>query len=159
MIKEAIERVFEELYPEGIYIDVKMREDSYRKVKAWMEDNIPDLKQNHKQHCTLIYSKGDYDLDITPLSYTANTTFKAFELFGPDQNILVASINAPSLTERNLELVEKYGFTSDFADYKPHFTLAYDCIIDPTTLRPIDFPIYFENETVAQLNTDWKSDN
>ena len=106
MIKEAIERIFEEMFPEGIYIDVKMREDSYRKVKVWMEDNIPDLQQNHDQHCTIIYSKGKYDLDIIPLNYTADATFKSFEMFGTEQDTLVVSINAPQLVERNLNLVE-----------------------------------------------------
>lgn len=157
MIKEAIHRMFEKLYPDGIYIDVKMREDSYKKVRGWMEDNIPDLQQNHDQHCTIIYSKGDYDVSMAPMNYTANATFKTFEMFGPEQNTLVACINAPSLVERNKDLTEKYGFTSDFAEYKPHFTLAYDCVIDHTILPPIDFPIYFENETVAPLDTNWSN--
>lgn len=155
MIREAIHAMFEELYPEGIFIDVKMREDSYQKVKSWMSEHIPDVQHNHDQHCTIIYSKGKYDIEMAPMNYTANTTFKSFEMFGPEQNALVACINAPSLEKRNKELTEEYGFVSDFPDYKPHFTLSYDCSVDHTILPPIDFPIYFENETVAPLDTDW----
>lgn len=156
MIKEVIKRIFEKLFQEGVYISVDMKKESYNKVKSWMEKNIPNAEQNHKQHCTIIYSKGEYEMDVPLESYIAQATFKNFALFGPEKNILVAQIDCPKLTERNKKLTDEFGFVSDFPDYKPHFTLAYDIDIDISELEDIDFLIFFGNEKLEQLNLDWK---
>jgi len=158
MLREIIFSLEEKLYAGGVYIDLKMREDSIQRVKQWMNENIPTLERNLDLHCTMIYSKKEHDIDFIPLNYTVDSNFKSFEIFGPERDTLVVCINSPEIEERQKELSGLYGFVSDFPDYKPHFTIAYNCPseLDISLFPIIDFPIYFERETITPLKLDWK---
>ena len=53
-------------YPGGVYVSVKMREESTIALKAYMDKYLPGLQHNEDQHCTLIYSKQEHKEIIEP---------------------------------------------------------------------------------------------
>lgn len=146
----------ESLYPKGVYVSVKMAEESIIALEKYMKEYIPELIEDlSTQHCTIIYSKNEQKTEVKTKDYTAIGTFLHFSKFGDDKNILVAEIMCPELEIRNQELVKEYKFVSDFEEYKPHFTLSYKAQdVDLNSLPKIDFAIYFENETVEQLDEE-----
>jgi hypothetical protein len=143
-------------FPGGVYISVKLSEDTQKAVREYQEKYLKGHKINEELHCTLIYSKKPYVDDIEPKDYTAIGTFQEFSLFGLKEDTLVAEINSQDLTRRNAELTEEYGFISDFDEYKSHITLSYDIEnIDLNSLPPMNFAFTFVNETVEELDLDW----
>jgi hypothetical protein len=143
-------------YPGGVYISVKMQEESIIAMEEYCSKYLPGLEINKEWHSTLIYSKKVHKEEIIPASYTAVCTVLHFSKFGKEGETLVAELDCPVLTERNIELVEEYGFISDFDEYKPHTTLVYDAQdVDINSLPEIDFALYFDSEEVEQLDTDW----
>jgi len=143
-------------YPDGVYISVKMKEESIIAMEEYCSKYLPGLKINEEWHSTLIYSQKEQKEEIIPESYSATCTVLHFSKFGQDGETLVAELDAPTLIERNKALVEEYGFISDFDEYKPHTTLVYDAQdVDINSLPEIDFAIHFDSEEVELLNTDW----
>jgi hypothetical protein len=143
-------------YPGGVYISVKLSEETEKAVNEYQEKYLKGQKINEELHCTLIYSKKPYVDEIEAMEYTAVGTFKEFNLFGPEEDTLVVEINSQDLTRRNTELVEEYRFISDFGEYKSHVTLSYDIEnIDLNSLPPMDFAFTFINEAVEPLKLNW----
>jgi len=145
-------------FPGGVYISAIPDEITSEKIKEYQEKYLKgqDIVDIDSLHCTLIYSKKPYVDNIEPEEYTAIGTFQEFNLFGPNKDTLVVEINSQDLRRRNEELVEKYGFISDFDEYKSHVTLSYNADgIDINALPPMDFVFTFINETVEQLDLDW----
>ncbi len=148
----------ESIYPSGVYISLDMVEESFIALKKYMDKYIPNLEHNEEQHCTLIYSKKEHKEEIIPKEYQVVGTFLRFSKFGENNEVLVAELDCNAMVLRNAELVKKYGFVSDYDEYKPHFTLSYDAKdIDINSLPPIDFAIYFNNETVEPLDENWSN--
>jgi len=144
-------------YPGGVYISVKMTEESQIALNEYTSKYLKDAELNEELHCTLIYSKKEQKEEIEPKIYNVTGTFLNFSKFGEDKDTLVAELNCPDLVERNKELVKEYGFISDYDEYKPHFTISYNAKdIDINSLPDIDFAINFNEETIEELNTDWK---
>jgi len=157
-ILEIEEQENEITFPGGVYISVKLSEETTNLVFEYQEKYLKgrDIVDIDSLHCTLIYSKKPHVDNIEPEEYTAIGTFQEFNLFGPNKDTLVAEINSQDLRRRNEELVEKYGFISDFDEYKSHVTLSYNADgIDINALPPMDFVFTFTNETVEQLDLDW----
>jgi len=147
-------------YPEGVYISVKLSEETETLVKEYQEKYLKGQDINEELHCTLIYSKKPHVEEIEPGEYTAIGTFQEFSLFGPDENILVVEVNSQDLFRRNEELVQEYKFISDFDEYKSHITLSYGVEnIDLNSLPPMDFAFKFQDEAVEPLNTNWAGDD
>ena len=146
-------------YKEGVYISIGVDKETIDKIHEYMDTHLKELDCNKDEiHTTLIYSDKPYNKEIEPKEYTAKGTPTGFELFGNDKDSLVLLINSPELEERNEELTKQHGFVSDFAEYRPHITFSYSAEgFDISKLPAIDFDITFENETVAQLDTDWES--
>jgi len=145
-------------YPDGVYISVKMRDESLIALKNYADKYLNGYDFNLDQHCTLIYSKKEQKELIESKEYDAIGTFLHFSKFGKEGETLVAELNCDLLVNRNKELVKKYGFVSDYDEYKPHFTLVYDAQdIDINSLPAIDFALNFYDETVEPLNENWKN--
>jgi len=143
-------------YPGGVYISVKLSEETEALVKEYQEKYLKGVDINEELHLTLIYSKQPEVNEIEPAEYTAVGTFQEFNLFGEKSDTLVAEINSFDLLRRNEILTQEYKFISDFDEYKSHVTLAYGVEnIDINSLPPMDFGFTFENETVEQLDLDW----
>jgi hypothetical protein len=147
-------------YPGGVYISVKLSEETEELVKEYQNKYLKGQDINEELHCTLIYSKKPHVDEIEPAEYTAVGTFKEFNLFGEDKDTLVVEINSQDLLRRNEELVKEHKFISDFDEYKSHVTLSYGITdIDLNSLPPIEFAFKFQDETVEQLDINWGSDD
>ncbi len=149
-------------YPGGVYISVNMEEESLIAISNYMDKYLPnhDTINLENMHCTLIYSKKPYKEEIIPKEYKSIGTFLKFTKFGEKEDVLVAELDCEAMVTRNKELVEEHDFISDFEEYKPHFTLSYNAKdIDINSLPPLDFAIYFENETIDQLDENWEDED
>ncbi len=158
MIKEAIKRSMK--YPDGVYISIEIDPETIKNIYNYMDKHLPDLKKHEDMHVTIIYSTKPMNKEIKTEEYTAEATFKNFNLFGKDDKYIVAELKCSDLDDRNEKLTDQYGFVSDFDEYKPHFTFSFDHTdIDVTKLPKLDFPILLENETVKPLDSDYGEDN
>jgi hypothetical protein len=150
------EEEIEITYPGGVYISVKLSEETELAVQEYQAKYLKGQKINEKLHCTLIYSKRPQVEEIQPGEYQAIGTFQEFNLFGPDEDTLVVEINSQDLLRRNEELTQEYKFISDYDEYKSHITLSYGIEnIDLNSLPAMDFAFIFENEEVEPLDTNW----
>lgn len=145
-------------FKDGIYISVDVDGFTQENLNQYMKENLKGIQKSKSLHCTLIFSQKPLKEEVETEEYSTSGTFKYFSLFGPEKDVLVIELDCEKLIERNKELVEKYGFISDFDEYKPHLTLAYNVPkdFDINTLPGIDFKINFHNEHVEPLKLDWK---
>ncbi len=157
MIREIIEKLSSDLlYTRGVYIALKMKQTSIDKLEEFTNKYLNGIEFNYDQHCTLIYSKKPFFGEIESKEYSIEAIPTNYSKFGKDGEALVVEIHSQELFHRNSELVEKYGFVSDFSEYKPHFTLSYNAgDIDISNLPMVDFTICFENETVEHIKADF----
>jgi len=151
------------VYEKGVYISVKMAEESKMQVQKYLDEYLPDADviDIEELHCTLIYSKKKYEGEIDNKEYKIPATIKGFKKFD-NGKVLVALVKSNFLENRFQELMKLYDFVYDYEDYIPHFTLSYNAEdIDILSLPPIDFAVFFEDETTAPLDTsyDGKSKN
>ena len=141
-------------YIDGVYISMRLTEDSENKIKDFQHKYIKD-NINDDLHCTLIYSKKPFKGNIKTNNDNIVTKFKKYSVFGEDT--LVLEIDSSELDARNKELTSKYDFISYFDNYSSHITLSYKCNIDISKLPDIDFDIELTKETVENLNLDYLS--
>ena len=147
-------------FPNGVYIAVTPDEATINAIKEYQKKYLKQHKINEELHCTLIYSQKPHVDEIESNSYQATATFNQFELFGPKSNILVIELISKELEARNNKLVQEHGFISDYNEYKPHITLAYDVEgLDLNSLPPIEFSMTLQDEYVEPLNTDLANDS
>ena len=148
-------------YPKGVYIACKLSEVTEASIKEYQEKYLKGQDINEDLHCTLIYSQKPHVDEIEASEYKAVGTFNQFNLFGPDNNVLVLEIQSEDMIRRNEALVDEYGFISDYDEYKPHITLSYEFKGEINSLPIIDFEIILEKEYIDPLDTDWngKSDD
>lgn len=144
------------LYPNGVYIAVRPDESTTIAIKEYQEKFIKQHEINEDLHCTLIYSQKPQIEEVQTESYFATCTFDSFDLFGPKKDTLVLRLNSSELERRNKLLSNKYGFISDYDEYKPHITLAYGVAnIDLNSLPPIEFMMVLTNEEVGHLDINY----
>lgn len=152
MVKDMIN----ERYPGGVYIAMKPTPKTLSKIEDYIKTNLKDVETNKDIHCTLIYSQKKLKGNVVTMKHIAEGSFAGFELFGPNKDTLVIKLDSPDLIRRNDALVKQYDFISDYEEYRPHVTLAYGCEgINLKKLPPLDFTLYFTNEYVEPLDTDW----
>lgn len=133
----------------------------YRLLK-YCRDNINWLELWEDFHATLIFSKKEYDgwITVANSEQTTKTKFKTFSKFWDNNNTLVIELDSQELQWRNMELMNKYWFISDFEQYSPHITLTENGkSIDETKLPDIDFDIVLSNEYVQELELDDLDEN
>ena len=151
--EEEEDKVF---FPDGVYVSVRPSEETTIAIQEYQNKYLKGQEINQDLHCTIIYSQKPQKEDVQAQEYKAVGTFKEFNLFGPDNSVLVVEINSIDLLRRNKKLVREYGFISDFDEYKSHITLVYDAKnIDINSLPPMDFAFIFENESVEPLDTNY----
>jgi len=148
-------------YPKGVYISVSLSDISKQYIEEYCNKYLSSYKNteiNHDLHCTIIYSKKEQKEEVNTKEYKYLANFSKFSKFGENKDILVMELDCDMLIERNKELVNEYGFVSDFEEYKPHITIAYKTDVDINYLPPFDKIIELENEKVEELDEDWASD-
>ena len=142
-------------YPHGVYVSVKLDQATTKIVSDYQEKYLKKLDINQELHCTLIYSKQECSENILTSKNDYSASFKKFEMFGDDKDMLVMRLESPELLQRNKELTEKYNFISDYV-YHPHITLSYNANgFDISKLPPIRGKFKLIDETASDLDEDW----
>lgn len=149
-------------HKDGTYVSMDLTADSRTMLDRYVEQmlQLQERVDPSTYHITIIYSR-------TPVpsaeQYKGNTTdtearVTGYEVFPTKSQgkCLVMRLEFPFATELNKQLT-KEGATSDYDQYKPHLTLAYDTSqeLDPTSLPMPQFPLYFGSVKVAPLQPDY----
>ena len=97
-----------------------------------------------------------------PSSLPVEALATGYEVFPTknDGKCLVMRLACPYATRLNSEL-GKQGATSDYDEYKPHLTIAYDTEqdIDPHSLPIPQFQLVFDKLNVAPLDPQFTPEN
>lgn len=155
-------------HKDGTYVALQLSEESRTLLGNFVEMNLglTERVDQSTYHITVIYSRtpvpsAENYLDMpSPLPIEALAT--GYEVF-PTKNdglCLVMRLACPYATRLNSELT-KQGATSDYAEYKPHLTLAYDTeqSIDINTLPIPQFQLIFDKMTVDPLDPQFTPEN
>lgn len=153
--------------PDGTYVAVKFSKDTTNNIKKFMEEyNIPNPLKSDNFHCTVIYSRKylptfEAQGRIDPPWVG---TPKHMDIFtsNSNTNCLVVVFDCPELTTRHHEIMEDYDATYDYAEYKCHITLSYDCgDFDPKSIKHLKEKLgdlEIDSEYSEDLNLDWVKD-
>jgi 2'-5' RNA ligase len=149
------------LHKDGTYVALNLSYESMNLLDNFVEMNLGLTERVNPStyHITVIYSRTpvpsaeSYKHMNTTLPVTAKAT--GYEIFPTknDGKCLVMRIECPYATRLNGELT-RIGATSDYAEYKPHMTLAYDMTqeVDPHSLPIPQFELVFDELHVAPLD-------
>jgi len=112
---------------------------------ADIEDKSKLTAADFKFHLTVIYSRvpnpafreGEQDFTAHVLEPMA------FDMFGPDKDVLVLKIKPDSvLTSLNEHYKMVYGHVSDFDPYRPHITFRGNKAADKAKLKLLSLPSF-----------------
>lgn len=146
----------------GTYVGLRLLPQSAAVIRQFCRDNGIEIKMpefEQRLHVTLIYSRKHFKMiPNTPVVHTARIV--GFELFSNDageRRVLVANLDAKSVSARHSHIREMYGATHDYPDFRPHITLVYDW--DPAKdfsklIVPSD-TIFLSDEYVEELKLHW----
>lgn len=148
-------------HKDGTYVSLELSKESRDLLDNFVEMNLGLTERVDKStyHITVIYSRTPVpsaeNLRDMPSSLPVEAMVTGYEIF-PTKNAgkcLVMRIVCPYTTRLNSEL-GKQGATSDYPEYKPHMTIAYDMTqeIDPHTLAIPQFQLVFDKLNVAPLD-------
>lgn len=147
-------------YPGGVYIAVLPDEESNAQIKEFQENEVLKLgitDLNSELHSTIIYSAKPHKQNVQTSPDVHVAQCLGYELFGDESNILVMKLSCPSLSKRFDDLTDQYGFVSDYDEYRPHITLAYDVKdVDISKLPLYNKTIILKNEYSEGLDVDWE---
>lgn len=144
-------------YKGGVYVVVLPDDKTNKSLQEYQSQNLQNENVNTKLHSTLIYSAKPQKEKVICSNTVHNAKFDGFDLFGDDKNILVMKLKCKSLSDRNEELTNDYGFISDYDSYNPHITLAYDVKdMNLEDLPKFEGDIVLTNEYAEDLDEDWK---
>ena len=147
-------------HKDGTYVALNLSEESKALLDNFVEMNLglTERVDPSTYHITVIYSR-------TPVPSAENYKEKhklpatamvsGYEIF-PTKNdglCLVMRLVCPYATELNSQL-GKQGATSDYPEYKPHMTIAYDMTqkVDHESLPIPQFQLVFDEIYVAPLD-------
>lgn len=146
-MKTFREFLWEQLYS-GVYMALKVQSPELVK---YQKEHLSDYDIEEDLHCTLVYSDKQFVGDVQVKEYSLSVEPIGFNLFGPNNDVLVLELNDETLINRNKELVEKYGFVSDYDEYKPHITLAFEFTGDINKLPVITSKVQLSNEYIEEI--------
>ena len=154
-------------HKDGTYVAFTLSKESKALLDNFVEMNLglTERVDSNTYHITIIYSRtpvpsAENYKDNHKLPTTAIVS--GYEIFPTkhDGKCLVMRLVCPYATELNSELT-KQGATSDYTEYKPHMTLAYDMSqeVDPHSLPLPQFPLHFGPVKVAPLDPQFTPAN
>jgi len=148
---------------EGTYAAMEMSDYSKKMLDNYLNmvlDPAMERTDPSTYHTTIMYSR-------TPVPKAeeyigtyegSNGTPKEWEVFPTKNNgkCLVLKLDFPIAVHLN-NIFKSMGATSDYPDYKPHVTVAYDFQedIDPTELSLPTFMLHFDSLSVKPLEPDY----
>jgi 2'-5' RNA ligase len=159
-IMETLQRMAR--HKDGTYVSMDLSAESREMLDRYVEQML-GLKERvdpSTYHITIIYSRTPVPTAESREGMTTDkaASVKGYEVFPTknDGKCLVMRLDFPFANAMNAVLGTE-GATSDYSEYKPHLTLAYDMEqeIDPATLPIPQFPLYFDAIKVAPLQPDY----
>lgn len=148
-------------HKDGTYVAMDLSKESKALLDNFVEMNLGLTERVNpaSYHITVIYSRtpvpsAENYLDMpSPLPVEAMAT--GYEVFPTksDGQCLVMRLVCPYATRLNSELTIA-GATSDYDQYKPHLTIAYNIsqVINPNHLPIPQFQLIFDKLTVDPLD-------
>lgn len=120
-----------ELYREKkpMYVGVRFDGDSVEALTK-LNQGVENKTSPAEFHVTVAYSRKPISLSaLGNLEPPVSVKAKHYSIFHTQtgENCLVLEVESPDLTARHREIIDSYGASYDFPDYKPHITLSYDC--------------------------------
>ena len=155
-------------HKDGTYVSLDLSKESKALLDNFVEMNLGLTERVDPStfHITIIYSRtpvpsAENLLDM-PSSLPVEALATGYEVFPTknDGKCLVMRLACPYATRLNSEL-GKQGATSDYDEYKPHLTIAYDIEqdIDPNSLPLPQFQLVFDKLNVAPLDPQFTPEN
>lgn len=153
-------------HKDGTYVAIDLTDDSKVQLDNYLKLTLDPMNRvdPDSYHITIIYSRTPVP-DAEKFAGTSAPGFALvtkWEVFPTknDGKCLVMKLDFPFAERLNRTLTEM-GATSDYDEYKPHVTVAYDFQgdIDPDALARPQFPLFFDTVKVAPLETDYVSPN
>lgn len=149
-------------HKDGTYAAMDLTDESRELLDNFVEMNLglTSRVDPSTYHITIIYSKTPVPTAETLAGMTTDTSasVSGYEVFPTknDGKCLVMRLMFEFAENLNAKLTEM-GATSDYAEYKPHMTLAYDMEqeVDVESLPIPQFPLYFQGLTVKPLEPDF----
>jgi 2'-5' RNA ligase len=149
-------------HKEGTYVSMDLSDESRALLDNFVEMSLglTERVDPSTYHITVIYSRTPVPTaeHIAGMSTDTTASVVGYEIFPTknDGKCLVMRLKFTFAEFLNKRLTME-GATSDYAEYKPHLTLAYDMSqeIDPTTLSIPQFPLAFGPVKVAPLEPDY----
>lgn len=146
----------------GTYVSMDLSDESRALLDNFVEMSLglTERVDPSTYHITIIYSRTPVPTaeHIAGMSTDTTASVVGYEVFPTknDGKCLVMRLEYSFANSLNSKLTQE-GATSDYDQYKPHLTLAYDMSqeVDPTTLPIPQFPLSFNHVKVAALETDY----
>ena len=155
-------------HKDGTYVSLEMTQESKDMLDNFVEMNLGLTERVDKKtyHITVIYSRTPVPSAEQLLHMNTSIPVEAqpvgYEIFPTknDGHCLVMRIICPYATRINSQL-EREGATSDYDQYKPHITIAYDIKekVDPNNLPVPQFQLIFDKLNVAPLDPEFTPEN
>ena len=155
-------------HKDGTYVSLEMSQESKDMLDNFVQMNLGLTERVDKKtyHITVIYSRTPVPSAEALLHMNTSIPVEAqpvgYEVFPTknDGQCLVMRIICPYATRINSQL-EREGATSDYPDYKPHITIAYDIKekVDPNSLPVPQFQLRFDKLNVAPLDPEFTPEN
>jgi len=165
MVKLATLREYA-MHKDGTYVAASLDNESKTKLDTFVRDNLKltERVKADSYHITIIYSRTPVPSaeKVKGMIPDGTATIVGYEIFPTknDGKCLVARLSFPFANDLNARLT-KEGATSDYSEYKPHMTLAYDTEqdIDISKLPIPTFPLSFMPVTVEPLDPEFVPSN
>jgi 2'-5' RNA ligase len=153
-------------HKDGTYVSMDLSDESRALLDNFVEMSLglTERVDPSTYHITVIYSRTPVPTaeHIAGMSTTTTASVNGYEIFPTknDGKCLVMRLEFSFANALNSKLTQE-GATSDYPEYKPHLTLAYDMEqeIDPSTLPVPQFPLTFGPVKVAPLEPDYVPKN
>lgn len=153
-------------HKDGTYVSMDLTLESRELLDNYVEMSLglTERVDPSTYHITIIYSRTPVPSaeQYQGLGNQESAKVVAYEIFPTknDGKCLVMRLDCPYATSLNQRLVSE-GATSDYPEYKPHLTIAYDIQqeIDPSTLPIPQFELKFDSVKVAPLEPDYVPKN
>lgn len=150
----------------GTYVSMDLSDECKDLVDNFVQMNLGLEERVNKStyHITIIYSRTPVPSAENCAGAVAGAAAKVsgYEVFPTknDGKCLVMRLDFPYANIINKQLSAE-GATSDYSEYKPHMTVAYDIKqeIDPESLPLPQFPLYFKEIKVEPLDPEFVPKN
>lgn len=150
-------------FANGVYCSGKPSTSTTDALASFCAVNdIPNPISKSDMHTTIIYSEqGNPNFEWQPTyQEPIKAKFAGFDMFGEEKNVLVLKLKSPELSRRHKELMEEYGLSYNFDEYRPHITLSYDAEgFDISKLDDYFGDLIITGEDANELDTDWEPED